>query len=121
LVVTTEHFENQFRLVIQGAGKPPGEEANPVAFQGFNFGVESGDMLGAIIVSEPSETKVLEHRSAGFGAALRGVERDNAPGDQVAAGEQPVGGAIWVGVGVGRRFARNTNDPRITRSPVQCV
>ena len=50
-----------------------------------------GDMLGTPVVGEMLEPEPLEHGRAVFGAAVLAVERNDAPGDQVFASEQPLG------------------------------
>ena len=60
-------------------------------------------MLGAPVVGEMLEAEPFEHGRAVFGAALLAVKRDDAPGDQVVAGEQAAGGfgnLLWASAGM---------------------
>ena len=91
--VPLDDGEDVPRLVVQCAGEPPRREFDPVLFQRVEFGVESGDVLRAVVVGEPPNAEPIEHLRALFGPALFRVEGDDAPRHEVRAGEE-IGGLL---------------------------
>ena len=83
-----KHVEDQTSLGIQFAREPPRQQSDVVALQRVHFRIESRNVLGAIIIGEPFEAKFLEHNSAFFGSALAGIERDDAPSDEIRPSEE---------------------------------
>ena len=49
-------------------------------------------MLGPIVVGEPRESQTLEHGRAFLGPAFLRIEGNDAPGDEILALEEPLGG-----------------------------
>ena len=102
--VALEQVEDDPRLAVQLAGRDPeGVERDAVPLERVDLGVEGGDVLGAPVVGEMLEPQLLEHGRAIFGPALLAVERDDAPGDQVVAGEEALRGLGRSALGGRRR------------------
>jgi hypothetical protein len=76
LIVTLEHVEDKAGLVVQRPGKPPGEEADMVAFKGRQLGIEGGDVFGAVVVGKLSETEFGQHGGALLGGPLEVASSD---------------------------------------------
>ena len=97
-----EQVEDDPRFAVQLAGRDPeGVERDAVPLERLDLGVERGDVLAAPVVGEMLEPQLLQHGRAIFGRSLLAVKRDDAPGDQVVAGEEPLRG-------LGRRLAGAT-------------
>ena len=89
MLVPLEHVEDDPRLAVQLAGgDPEGVERDAVPLEGLDLGVERRDVLGPPVVGEVLEPQPLEHRRPLLGRPLLRVERDDAPGDEVVAGEE---------------------------------
>ena len=61
-----------------------------MALERLHFGIERRDVLGAVIVGEQLEPQPLEHRRPLLRPALLGVERHDAPGDEVRPGKEVI-------------------------------
>ena len=88
-----EQVEDDSRFAVQLAGRDPERvERDAVPLERFDLGVERGDVLAAPVVGEVLEPQLSQHGRALFGPAFLAVKRDDAPGDQVVAGEEPFRG-----------------------------
>ena len=89
--VPLEQVEDDPRFVVQLAGRDPeGIKRDAVPLQGLDLGIEARDVLGPPVIGEVLEAQPLEHRRPLLGPALLGIERHDAPGDEVVAGEERV-------------------------------
>src|SRR4051812_15469917 len=88
-----------------------------VALQRLHFGIETRNVLRSIIVGEKLETEVFKHFRARLRAALFGIERNDAPSNEIGPRKK-------TGFGWDRRIRSNRNDGRqqISRdSRPQCL
>lgn len=83
-IVAFEDVEDSLGVFVERSGEPPGGDFDIVFAAGVDFGLEGRDVFGAPIVGETMEAEFFEHLSALFGSTLFGVERDDAPGDEIA-------------------------------------
>ena len=84
--------------------------------QRLDLGIEAGNVLGPPVIGEVFEAKPLEHCRPLLGPALLRIERHDAPGNQVVAGEENLCRlAAWL-TGSSRvlrhRCGRAEQDPR---------
>ena len=90
-IMPAKEGERGLRLVVQGRRKPPTLEFDSLLLQGRQLGVPLRHMLGAIVVDEAAEPQTREHRRPLLRSALLGVERHDAPSDEIAALEDRLG------------------------------
>ena len=71
---------------LEGCGvfAPEGEEFDVVFFVGEDLFFESGDVFFSPVVGTAGQAKFLEHDRTLIRRSLRGVEWDDAPGDEFA-------------------------------------
>jgi hypothetical protein len=71
---------------LEGGGMfaPEGEEFDVVFFVGEDLFLESGDVFFSPIVGTAGKAKFLEHDRTLIRRSLRGIEWDDAPGDEFA-------------------------------------
>ncbi len=76
---------------VHRIGGPEALELDALFLEGVDFAVEVGDVLISPIVDEFRKAEFLEEGGALFGAAVFGVEGDDAPGNEVVACKQQRG------------------------------
>ena len=107
--------QDQPGFVVERARKPPGVERNALRLKRVDFGVERGNVLGPVVVSEMFESQTMQHRRALLRPAMLRVERHDAPGDQ-ALGSQQIGGGARPRVGR-RRLLSTAHGPPTPPAP----
>lgn len=101
-VVTFQGLEGEVDGTSEGilqvdTAAPEGGEADVVLGEGGEFLIEGRDVFGAVVVGESGEAESLEHFGAFLGAALFGVEGDDAPGHEVFAAVKASGREFLIG------------------------
>jgi len=65
--VALKHPENISGLIVQRRGKPPGDQLNVVVLEGFNLGLELGNVFGPVIVGEMMQAELFQQGGAFLG------------------------------------------------------
>src|SRR5207247_277771 len=71
--VPFEEIERHAGFVVQRTGKPPCRQLDAMPLQRVELGIESRDVLLPVIVGEPLDADLFEHRRALLRPALAGV------------------------------------------------
>ena len=74
-------------LGVESGREPPGADLDVAGAHGVDLGVEGRDVLRTPVVSEALDAEVGEHRGAFLRTALLRVEGNDAPRDEIGAGE----------------------------------
>ena len=102
-------FEDVQGTGIERAREPPGIEGDAVLLAGGDLGVERRYMFSPIVVGKVTEAELLQHGGPLFRPALLGVERHDAPSDQILAPKQIIRIRSRLG---GNRIRFRVGDPQ---------
>ena len=86
--VALEDTEDQLRLVIELARKPPSDKLDPLLRNCPHLVVELRNMLGPVVVGVLDDSQPLHHRRAVGRRPGLVVEGDDAPGDEIVPPEE---------------------------------
>ena len=86
--VALEDTEDQLRLVIELARKPPSDKLDPLLRNGPHLVVELRNMLGPVVVGVLDDSQPPHHRRAVGRRPGLVVEGDDAPGDEIVPSEE---------------------------------
>ena len=116
--VALEDAEDQLRLVIELARKPPGDKLDPLLRNCPHLVIELRNMLGPVVVGIFHDPQPLHHRRAIGRRSGLVVEGDDAPGDEIVPAEELFSGHKFVGPRHGRHAhgQREENDDETERS-----
>ena len=116
--VALEDAENQLRLVIELARKPPGDKLDPLRGNSPHLVVELRNMLRPVVVGVFDDPQPLHHRRPIGRRSGLVIERHDAPGDEIVPAEELLGRHQLVGSRHGRRAhgQREENNEETKRS-----